>query len=58
LKEYFITSFSSVLAIGLMLTLIYQNPLLLGTYFFAALLAGSLAALLGALFEACAKVVG
>ena len=58
MKEYFLTSFSSVLAIGLMLALVYQNPLLLGTYFFAALLAGSLATLLGALFDACAKVVG
>ncbi|ABU81842.1 hypothetical protein [Ignicoccus hospitalis] len=52
--RYFITTFSSVMGIGLMLSVIYQNPLILGTYLFAAVVAGSLAELLGKLFEKAA----
>jgi len=52
-RECFVAAFSSVLAIGTLLSLVYQNIFILGAYFFAALLAGSLAVLLGTLLSAC-----
>ncbi len=50
MREYFITAFSSVLGIGVFEAIVSGNPLLLGPYLVSALLAGAIAAVLGAIF--------